>query len=370
MESQGVTTNARETQQILDLGSPQGPTGVPPAKLSRPEFFLRKSKPKPTQVFATYWHFAKARQDIYFDRLADPRNASPSHDPILKRHRFTNVYRASDRVSQYLIRNVLYDRDWSPDDLVFRALIFKFFNKIETWEALTDAVGSIQWDRYDFDLFDHCLSRLMAQGQKIYSAAYIMPSGKSVFGYKRKHRNHLKIIEEMMSDRLPDRLGQQPNLKSVYQLLRRYPCIGPFVGYQLTIDFNYSPLVDFSENEFVEPGPGALDGISKCFSDLGDYTPAEIIEYMVDVQSDAFERYAPGFRTLWGRSLHLIDCQNLFCETDKYARIAHPEIEGRSKRSRIKQLFRPSARTIAPPWYPPKWGINTRISDTQTVANS
>ena len=31
-----------------------------------------------------------------------------TEDPIIAQYRFTNVYRASDRVSQYLIQNVIY----------------------------------------------------------------------------------------------------------------------------------------------------------------------------------------------------------------------------------------------------------------------
>src|SRR5258707_9985183 len=42
------------------------------------------------------------------------------------------------------------------------------------------------------------------------------------------------------------------------------------------------------------------------------------------------------------RRLQLIDCQNLFCEVDKYARVAHPNIAGRTGRTRIKQKFRMS----------------------------
>lgn len=333
-----------------------------PSELPRPDFFTRLKAPVPSPVFATFWRFATIRQDTYFARLFNPNTWNPSGDPILQRHRFTNVYRASDRISQYLIRHVLYDRDWSPTNLVFRLLIFKFFNKIETWDSLVRAVGEISWETYCFDQYDDCLSRIMASGKKIYSAAYIMASGRTAFGHERKHRNHLKAIEAMIIDHFPDRLVHQPDLESVYRLLRRYPCIGPFMGYQFAIDLNYSSLLDFSENDFVEPGPGALDGIAKCFSDLGDYTPSDIIRYMVDVQEDAFQKYAIEFNDLWERKLHLIDCQNLFCEVDKYARIAHPEIEGRSKRTRIKQIFRPSPQAIEKPWYPPKWRLNDRIT--------
>ena len=67
--------------------------------------------------------------------------------------------------------------------------------------------------------------------------------------------------------------------------------------------------------------------------------------------------------TLWGRPLQMIDCQNLFCEVDKYARIAHPDIVGHSKRTRIKQKFRPKSNYFSP-WYPPKWELNDRIAKT------
>jgi alpha-glutamyl/putrescinyl thymine pyrophosphorylase clade 1 len=151
------------------------------------------------------------------------------------------------------------------------------------------------------------------------------------YGHKRKHRNHLKVIETMVAAQLPSRLMECKTLEAVFKFLRQFPCIGPFIGYQYAVDLNYSALVNFSEDEFVEPGPGALDGIAKCFSSLGDLTPADVIRYMTDVQERAFEQYAPGFRTLWGRRLHLIDCQNLFCEVSKYARVAHPEFGGLSR---------------------------------------
>ena len=35
--------------------------------------------------------------------------------------------------------------------------------------------------------------------------------------------------------------------------------------------------------------------------------------------------------------------QNLFCEIDKYARVAYPQFSGLDGRSRIKQRFQPSA---------------------------
>lgn len=66
-------------------------------------------------------------------------------------------------------------------------------------------------------------------------------------------------------------------LREVYLRLHSYPLLGDFMSYQITIDLNYSALLDFSKNEFTQPGPGALRGIKKCFEDPGGYTPAEIV---------------------------------------------------------------------------------------------
>jgi hypothetical protein len=88
---------------------------------------------------------------------------------------------------------------------------------------------------------------------------------------------------------------------------------------------------------------------------------------MTDNQEQYFATVGLSFPSLWGRPLQLIDCQNLFCEVDKYSRYAHPEMAGISGRTRIKQLFRPSASPL-PLFYPPKWGINAMIPDAIRAA--
>ena len=151
-------------------------------------------------------------------------------------------------------------------------------------------------------------------------------------------------------------------MQQAFTLLKSYPGIGDFLAYQYVTDINYSELTDFSEAEFVVPGPGALDGIRKCFHDIGSLNKPEIIKFMADRQEREFKRLGLTFRSLWDRRLQLIDCQNIFCEVDKYARVGHPEIEGVSRRSRIKQRFDPKP-SLPPPWYPPKWDLNDKIAE-------
>lgn len=155
-------------------------------------------------------------------------------------YKFTNAYRASDRVSQYLIRKVIYRDDLpnSVDEVVFRILLFKLFNKIETWERLERALGPISFADYRFDRYDKVLSRAMAEGHRVYSAAYIMPPGSSAFWCKAKHQNHLKLLEMMMAQALPKKLASARSMQKGFELLRAYPTIGDFLAYQFVTDVN------------------------------------------------------------------------------------------------------------------------------------
>ncbi len=331
-------------------------------KLKRERFkSTRWSPTKPTEVFDTYWRFAAARQEIFFKRFKGEKEPW-TDDLILKNYKFTNAYRVSDRVSQFLIRHVIYGGDQDPKEIFFRTLLFKTFNKIETWKLFEEKLGNISWRDYDFRIYDPILTKAKSKKKSIYSAAYIMPSGGNSFGHRTKHRNHLTLLKTMMDDDLPTRICHAKSMHEVFELLRSYPMIGDFLAYQYAIDINYSILTDFSEMSFVMPGPGAKDGLQKCFSDYGGLSEVDLIKLMADRQEDEFARLGIQFKSLWGRPLQLIDCQNLFCEVDKYARIAHPEIKGITGRSRIKQTFKPTLDPIEY-FYPPRWNLKSSIAN-------
>ncbi|MBF6169192.1 hypothetical protein IU486_31310 [Streptomyces gardneri] len=317
-----------------------------------------------TPVFDTYWRFAAARQSVYEARLAG-KPGPWTEDPILRDHRFTNCYRAADRVSQFLIRQVAYEGPQDTDNLVFRVLLFKMFNKISTWTLLESELGALTVGSFDVVRYCEVLDRAFAAGQRLYSAAYVIPPPS--MGEQRKHANHLRLIARMLDDQLPRKLREARSMQAVFQQLREYPAIGDFLAFQFTIDLNYTTAFAFDEMDFVVAGPGARDGLRKCFGPSAAGHEVELIEYMAASQEEHFERLGLRFSGLFGRRLQLIDCQNLFCEVDKYARVAHPDISGRSGRTRIKQKFAP-VPAATPAWFPPKWGLRTDAADRAALA--
>lgn len=301
-----------------------------------------------TDLFDTYWYLAAERQAMFFRRV-EGRPAPWTQDSILRGHRFTNAYRASDRVSQYLLQRVIYNDDYDVADVVFRVLLFKLFNRIDTWEHLVAAVGEPTLARFDPVPCSRALDRRFAADERLYSAAYIMPSPQ--LGHDRKHANHLHLLDQLIHDGTLARLATAPTLAALYEGLRAVPSFGPFLAFQYAIDLNYSECFDFDEMDFVVPGPGALRGISKCFASTGGLDAVGVIRAVANSADRFLGEHR--FRDLWGRPLQLIDCQNLFCEIDKYARVSHPHLSCGGP-TRIKQTYAADRRPLSL-GYPPKW---------------
>lgn len=317
-------------------------------------------EPEP-RVFNTYWRFADERLAAFLRRVRGER-APWSQDPILQEYKFCNTFRAADRVSQDLIRQLYAENAASKADLVFRAIAYRTFSVPATWHRIVQELGR---QPRIADLDDGSFGKAVEaarQSQTLYTAAFMLPSPAGAYKASddnRKHAAHLRQFEDMFLRReLGDRVSSAPSLQDVYEALLGFDMVGEFLAMQMAIDINYSTAVDFSENDFIFPGPGAVRGLAKVFRSLGDSTPQQAIMWMVEHQDEQFERLGLQFPGLWGRKLHAIDCQGLFCETDKYSRVAFPELT--SNRVRIKAKFQVTPEPIRL-FFPPKWGINDRL---------
>lgn len=318
-----------------------------------------------SDVFRAYWTFAAERQRVFEKRLRNEEGPWTS-DEIVGRYRFTNAFRASDRVSQYLIRDVIYVDGMTFADTAVRTILFRLFSRPSTWQLLERAHGPITCDSFDPVDMGRTLDVAFGSGTRLYTNAFIL-CANAAFGHARKHRNHLALVEAMIAADLPQHLEQATSLGAAYTLLVRFPLIGPFMAYQLAIDLNYAPWWRFDENSFTAPGPGAMRGLAKVFSDLGGLRPDEAVNWLVDQQQHVTNELDVEPPVLFGRPLHAIDCQNLLCEIDKYARVAFPHLT--SDRQRIKQTYRP-AREQLRLFYPPHWKINKRIPAALRAAPS
>lgn len=313
---------------------------------------------KRQEVFDLYWYFACERQNIFWKKInGDP--APWTHDKILQEYKFCNSYRVNDRVSQYLLKNVIYNgNNYNYEDMLFRIILFKLFNKESTWELLSKNFGDILLKDFNTKKYSIVLENAISNGTKIYNDAYISCANKA-FGYDRKHDNHLALLDKMFNiDKMQDKIIKCNTMQDAFNIIKGYPLIGNFMAYQLVTDINYSAFVNWKENEFTVAGPGSLRGIKKCFIDKGTMTNEDIIKYMYMHQDEEFKRLNLNFKRIGNRPLQLIDCQNIFCELDKYCRQALPDLK--SNRTKIKKHYAPKKDKIEY-IYPPKWEISRTI---------
>ncbi|WP_229061559.1 nucleotide kinase domain-containing protein [Parabacteroides goldsteinii] len=311
------------------------------------------------RIFFYYFYFMQERMKMFWKKCELEENEL-TKDPILKTYKFTNVYRACDRVSQYLISHVIY-KDielYTPQDVLLRILIFKIFNKIETWEYLKEEYGDITCSNFDISNISHFLSLRQAKSP-IFSNAYMMAGSHQRYDYlKSKHEKWLQMVKSEFLDRnVVDKVLESGSMEKVFFLMQECSFIGCFLAYQYTIDFNYSPYVNFDENSFVKAGIGAVRGIKKCFTSIDNYEDA--IRYTYDHLDDFRKEFGlDDFKPLPGRDPHLIDIQNCFCETDKYLRAKMPELLVGNVR--IKQHYRETPMPIDYE-FPPKWNITEKF---------
>ncbi|KAF8064188.1 hypothetical protein FPV67DRAFT_1503875 [Lyophyllum atratum] len=314
---------------------------------------------KPTVVFDTFWRFAAERKAID-DRRRSGALKPWSDDPIFRKYAFCNTFRVLDKLSQYLIREVIEKGSQEPQEVVFRVLLFNSFTKIETWELLVNELGPLTWPRYKREAYQQVLSKAKRGGATLYTGAFQKPAPK--FEFKDAHINHLCLLETFMEMDLPGKFKSAKYLAEVFEYLLSFPSMGDFSTYQLILNLSYTNLLNFSNMDFVIAGPGATSGLGKMFGakkivaakasnrDIEE----DLIRWMAENQAQHFRRLGLEFSGLGPDSLPMdvADIEHTLCEVDKYARKAHPAISG--NRKEIRTLFKPSPGVYAPTIVLPK----------------
>ena len=163
---------------------------------------VKRSKIQPNEeILKYYFYFIQERMNVFWRKLNGESNLTD--DPILKKYKFTNVYRACDRTSQYLIRDVIYKdiSAYSAEDVLLRILIFKIFNKIETWDYLSKVLPEpITIKNFD----PHFISQILSKRQKthpIFNNAYMMTGSHQLYNHlSSKHEKWLTMVKQEFID--------------------------------------------------------------------------------------------------------------------------------------------------------------------------
>jgi hypothetical protein len=182
----------------------------------------------------------------------------------LANHKFCNVYRILDKTSQYCVSRIINAGPQHPQELLFRVSLFKYFNRIATWELLERNLGVLERGTFDYRKYSQVLDTAYHKGEHLFGSAY-RANQKYRLDLEGTHLRYLALLKFAMESVFRDRLLGARSYQECFWVLRGLPLHGDFVGMQILTDLNYSALLAFDENDYVRPGPGCVNGINVCF---------------------------------------------------------------------------------------------------------
>lgn len=249
------------------------------------------------------------RMAIWKRRFIDKKDRPWTENEILRDYKFTNVYRELDRNSQWQIKNILLDDELSLKNLIWKMMVFRFFNNPETFtfnpkksgvtiqgdlfgapiksglkqaEKISDLIPATKWrngipdyDEYDEDEFSRFIAGVRSSGQNPYTTAYLINS-QATPGQPRDYC-YTRVVIPTLHKRIPEIIKlvlKAKNPEEIIDYLIKMPAVANFIAHEFYQDFTYIPrytdrkFMRFTQDDYTNVGPGASIGIRLIYPSL------------------------------------------------------------------------------------------------------
>jgi hypothetical protein len=288
-----------------------------------------------------FWNFIVERQSIYHRRVVLGEPQPWTKDPVLKQYFFTNVYRELDKGTVFLIRNLLKLRD--DKDLLFAIMVYRLFNDIDTFRFLMLRCKMTRYGTWDWERASRYLNAYENHGSRVFTDAFTV-TGVKFGGFPDKIRNICWLVGNLQrqTPALLTAVKSANSLKRVWQIFNDTQGFGRFLAYELAIDVNYSRLIEFSENDWVNAGPGCKRGIQWIWGERNSSVKWEDYIAYLQIRQQQFisgiDRYDEWLGVYPGYPLTLRSIEHSLCEFQKYARVKyHTNPDGTPTRSATRK---------------------------------
>lgn len=270
------------------------------------------------QNIAGLMYFIWQRETI---RLAREKGQTApwTEDPILAKYKFTNIRRKDDRVSLWIIKNIITS-NLQEKDLWFILLIARIINWPPTLQYLIDESLLFQSpDKFDPEKFSEALENFKDKGNKVYSGAYIVyPTKMDPGGVKSLAiAKHIILPASKLNENMLEILKSNSIEKFVTELSKSFG-ISTFMAGQVAADLTYAPghldkAIDLTT--YAPIGPGSSRGLNYLLKLTSNATwKQNEFNIILVLLSRSIEKYL----NITDLTLH--DVQNIMCEYSKYCR--------------------------------------------------
>ena len=276
-----------------------------------------------------FWSWIRERERIRKNKEAG-KPYPWTADPIFQKYRFTNVYRQLDRTTIELNERIHPNFKKGMDLVLFNIILFRLFNWTETY----DLMGGWQktWSEKKTERVSKKLHKHSKNGGKVFTGAYIITNN----GMKCD-KIDLYLEASMyawnMRKHLLTEIYRAASMEASVEICRLLPMAGNFVGYELTCDFRYTPILDKATDimTWANPGPGAMRGLNRIFRGNVKKKPdgKDKRNIYVKEMQQLLKKSRSQLRLL-KIPLEMREIEHSLCEYDKYMRVAQGEGRPRS----------------------------------------
>ena len=285
-----------------------------------------------------FYQFVYERHMVWFRRFVLKLSPPWTANRWLRDYKFTNVYRELDRGTAWLMSHILSPTALaagSQHNLLWQVVLYRVLNRVETFEA----VGIPSYSKWEADkgVFRSNLYEYKRRHGHVFTSAHLTVPVNRLGGDKLAA--YLKGLDALhkLVPKLWMEIAAAETMEQVFRALQLVPYVGPFIAYEITVDLTYGKLIPFTEDDFVNAGPGCKVGIKLIFPERSkkDELVAAIHE-LRDSQQYHFQRLSLDFPYLNGKPLSLRNIEHSLCEFCKMWKITHGV-------GKARMLFKPKS---------------------------
>jgi len=265
-----------------------------------------------------FFDFVDERHRIYVRRFIEQEEAPWTHDPVLAKYKFCNIYRELDRGTLFYLNNIAEEPD--SKNLIFKTYVYRLINTIKIFEDL----GIPELKGFNAYTYTEQLRKYKEEHGKIFNPAY------RIFGtFGRGDGDAISELNKTLTELvgtingIEEAVFKGRGMREAWLGLQEVYRVGPFIAYEIICDLLYTKRLPYQENDFANAGPGALWGLEIIFGKEGRKDPDKHMRLLLKFQDNYLPAGYPG------RRLNLRDIESSLCEFRKYYNLSSGKSHGR-----------------------------------------
>lgn len=246
-------------------------------RLYRNEIYPSAEHKVYTPNLILFFQFMADRQDCWHNRfvLKKPR-ADWTSNPILRVTKYTNVYRQLDRGSIWAIKAILehFRTRWDSNDdtdarryvfrqMLWEVMLYRMCSRIESMEK----IGLPMFESYSPIDFSRQFYGVLEHHSPMTNAFLTCPTPKGMTKIDGFIINSIDL--QLKMEKLLDEILSADTGDKIFKALGNIHGMGNFFCYEVYCDLCYSGMIPFTTNDFVNIGPGCMEGLRMIFPRVG-----------------------------------------------------------------------------------------------------